>query len=110
MLRALLRSFEYDNPRAEICCQLGYYYFQNAEYEKAIFWYKLASQVRVPADSWGFISHDYYGYIPNIQLCICYDRLGNIDEAIKYNEKAAEIKPDSTAVEYNRNYFNSLKN
>lgn len=109
MLRSLLRSFEYDNPRGEICCQLGNYYFQNNEYEKAILWYKLATEIKIPGDSWGFISHDYYGYLPNIQLCVCYDRLGNIDEAIKYNEKASEFKPNAPAIEYNRKYFNGLR-
>lgn len=107
-LKILLKSFEYDNPRAEICCQLGYYYFEKMEYEKAIFWYNLAAEMKKPEDSWGFISHDYFGYIPNIQLCVCYDKLGNIEEAIKYNNKAAEYKPNADAVAYNKKYFESI--
>ena len=108
MLKILLKSFEYDNPRAEICCQLGSFYFEDMEYEKAIFWYKLASEIKKPIDSWDFISHDYFGYIPNIQLCVCYDKLGKIDEAIKYNNKAAEYKPNNPAVIHNKNYFNGI--
>lgn len=108
MLRALLKSFEYDTPRAEICCQLGYYYLSNKEYEKAIFWYKLVLELEKPIDNWGFIQHDYWGYIPCIQLCVCYERLGNIEEAIKYNDRAAEYKPNDPAVEYNRNYFKNI--
>lgn len=107
MLGFLLKSFEYDVPRAEICCQLGYYYIDKKDYKRAIFWYKLATQLEKPTDSWGFISHDYWGYIPNIQLCVCYDKLGKIEEAIKYNEKAAEYKPNDSAVSYNRSYFES---
>lgn len=110
MLKTLLRSFEYDNPRAEICCQLGNYYFERSDYVRAIFWYKIASELKEPTESWGFISHDYWGYIPCIQLCVCYDRLGNREEAIKYNNKAAEYKPNAPAVAYNRSYLqgNSL--
>ena len=76
MIRALLKSFEYDIPRAETCCQLGKYYFDKLDYERAIFWYKTATELEKPVDSWGFISHDYWGYIPCMQLCVCYDKLG----------------------------------
>ena len=109
VLKTLLRSFEYDTPRAEICCDIGTFYFERGDFHKAIFWYKLATELNKPTNSWGFISHDYWGYIPNIQLCVCYDRLGNREEAIKYNEKAAEYKPNSAAIISNRNYFESTK-
>lgn len=105
MLKSLLRSFEYDTPRAEICCEIGEYYFEMKNYKKAIFWYKLVFELEEPKDSWGFISHDYWGYIPNIQLCVCYDRIGNRDAAIKYNNKAAEYKTDDYSVNYNKKYF-----
>jgi len=109
MLKTLLRSFEYDLPRAEICCELGYYYLNLTDYNKAIFWYKIAIELKKPVDCWGFISHEYWDYIPCIQLCVCYDKLGNIEEAIKYNNKASEYKPEDFSVEYNRNYFKNAK-
>lgn len=110
MLKSLLRSFEYDIPRAEVCCELGNYYFENKNYEKAIVWYKVVSQLEKPKDNWGFISHEYWGYIPNIQLCVCYDKLGNRDAAILYNNKAAEYKSNDYSVNYNKKYFaNSSK-
>lgn len=105
MLKILLRSFEYDTPRAEICCNIGTYFFEALNYNKAIFWYKLASNLDKPVNSWGFISHDFWGYIPNVQLCVCYDRIGDREEAIKYNNKAAEYKPNSPAVLGNIRYF-----
>jgi len=105
MLKILLRSFEYDTPRAEICCNIGTCYFETLDYNKAVFWYKLASELNKPVNSWGFISHDFWGYIPNIQLSVCYDRLGNREESIKYNEKASEYKPNSPAVIANRAYY-----
>jgi glycosyltransferase involved in cell wall biosynthesis len=106
MLKILLKSFEYDTPRAEICCNIGTYYFESGDFNKAIVWYKIASELDMPVNSWGFISHDFWGYIPNIQLSVCYDRLGNRDESIKYNDKAAEYKPNSAAVIANRKYYN----
>jgi Flp pilus assembly protein TadD len=39
---------------------------------------------------------------------VCYDRLGKRAEAIKYNNKAAEYKPNSPAVIHNKIYFENL--
>ena len=105
MLLTLIKSFQYDTPRAEICCQIGYYYFYKEDLKKAIVWYKLARELEKPADSWGFILHDYWGYIPNLQLCVCYDRLGDLEKANYCNEKAAEKKPKDPAIAHNRAYF-----
>lgn len=109
-LKSLLRSFEYDTPRAEACCELGQYYLNLSDYNKSIFWYKLATNLEMPTDYWGFRLHDCWGYLPNIQLCVCYDKLGNINEAMKYNDLAGKYNPNSTAVEYNKKYFNRILN
>ncbi|MDO5295004.1 MAG: glycosyltransferase [bacterium] len=101
----LVKSFEYDIPRAEICCELGLLYFIKMDYKKAIYWYNVAATLEYPEDNWGFRIRDSWGYTPNIQLCVCYDRIGNIEQAIKYNEIAAQYKPDSPSVLYNRDYF-----
>ncbi len=109
-LRSLLRSFEYDTPRADICCELGLYFLGNYDYYKAIFWFELATNVKPPRLNWGFELHDCSGFIPNLQLCVCYDRLGNIEEAKKYNRKAGEFKPGHPSVLYNIKYFDGLAN
>lgn len=108
-VKILLKSFEYGLPRAEISCQLGNYYFEEKDYNKAIFWYELATNLKKPENSLGFIRESYWGYIPNIQLCVCYYRLGNIDMAIKYNEKASEYKPKARSVLYNKRLFKNRK-
>ena len=54
-----------------------------------------------------FVLPECYGYLPCIQLCVCYDRLGQADKAAEYNEQAAFWKPDDEAVEANRLYFRS---
>jgi len=106
-LKALLRSFTYDIPRAEICCMLGDHYVEEGAYEKAILWYKLATELKKPTENWGFIHHDCWGYLPNIQLCVCYYRIGNIEKAIEYNNRAAAFKPNDSAVLHNKNFFES---
>lgn len=105
-LRSLFRSFEYDEPRAEVCCHIGRHFLDKEMYYPAIYWYNTALTRQENIRSGGFTNHDYYGYIPAIQLCVCYDKLGERDKAIQYNEIAGNIKPNDPSVEYNRNYFN----
>lgn len=104
-LKTLLRSFEYDTPRAEICCQIGYHFKNQKRYDKALFWFDTAEKLNKPENSWGFIQNDYWGYIPCIELAVCHDKLGNMKEAVKYNNKAGEYKPNDPSVLYNKKYF-----
>lgn len=105
ILGALLKSFEFDLPRAEICCQIGYYYKAKEHYDKACFWFETAERLEIPKHSWGFLISDCWGYIPCLELTVCYDKLGKIAKAIYYNNKAGEYKPGDPAVLYNRKYF-----
>lgn len=107
-LKILVRSFEYDLPRAEICCLIGNYYFEDKNYKNAIFWYELATNLKKPENNWGFILHEYWDYIPFIQLCVCYDRLGDTEKAIMYNNKVLENRPNDTKALYNEKYFESI--
>ena len=73
-LRALLRSFTYDRPRAEVCCELGRWFFQRENLSLAAYWYALALTCVRDDSRGGFVSPDCYGYLPCIQLCVCYSR------------------------------------
>ena len=109
VIKALLRSFEHDSPRAEICCQLGFLYKQKKDYSNAIFWYDIASKIKKPSNEWGSVIHDFYDFLPNMELSSCYFHMGNIDLAIKYNNIAAIFKPDNPMVKQNTEYFNTMK-
>ena len=104
-LRSLLRTLVYDLPRAETCCELGRHFFDRAKYHQAVYWYQEA--LRCPKDelSGGFISPDCYGYLPCIQLCVCYYRLGNLEQAIYYNEQAGTYKPEAKPYLDNKQFF-----
>jgi len=108
-LAALFRAFAYDRPRAEVCCELGRWFFERARYSQAIYWYALA--LTCPRDDCrgGFVSPDCYGYLPCIQLCVCYDRLGDRERAKEFNELAAACKPGDPAAAHNRAYFQTLE-
>ena len=107
---SLTKSFLFDKPRAEICCRLGAILFEEAKYNEAIFWYDLATKCTLDETKGGFYEMECYDFLPYIQICVCYFKLGNIEEAIKYNELAGKIKPTSEAYLYNKNFFNNLNN
>lgn len=108
-LLALTRSFLYDTPRAEICCQIAYIYKAKEDFERAAFWFQLATTLKKPENSWGFIQNDFWGYVPCIELSVCFDQLGRREDAERYNELAGKYKPNDPSVEYNRSYFELQK-
>lgn len=108
VLQTLLRSFSYDTPRAEICCELGKYFMDRQQYKIAIYWYEVATTLKMDIESGGFFLADNYGYTPYMQICVCYDKLGNYEKAFAYNELAGKIKPNDPAYLYNQKYFLKL--
>ena len=107
-LEALFTSFLYDSPRAEICCQIGNQFMQSQEYEKAIFWFELALNIPKQEEKGAFVDLDSYGYLPCIQLCVCYDKLKQYSKAEDYNLKAGTYRPNAKAYMQNLKYFSSL--
>lgn len=104
-LLSLLISLGLDVPRAEICCDIGKHFLEHENYTAAIYWYETAAGIARNDKAGGFILPDCYDYIPFLQLCICYDKIGNYEKAKEYNEKAGVCKPYSKSYLYNKHYF-----
>lgn len=107
-IEALFKSFLYDTPRAEICCEIGKHFLEKESYHNAIYWYQVASQTNINEENDAFVQKDCYGFTPYLQLCVCYDKLGDYEKAKKYNEKAGKLKPDNLSYLYNKQYFANL--
>lgn len=104
-LKALLRSMELDKPRAECCCRLGALFMEENRFPPAIFWYELATRLGDPPDNGAMVERAAWTWLPWLQLCICYDRLGQHEKAYQCNEKALSILPGHPAMLANRQYF-----
>lgn len=104
-LESLLKTLQYDLPRAEICCDIGKHFVDRSRYETAVFWYRTALSLPRNDNSGAFISPDCYGYLPSIMLCVCYDHLGDRKQAIYYNELAGSFKPNDPYYLSNRCFF-----
>lgn len=105
ILPSLLKSLEYDVPRAETCCALGGYFLNRKQYSQAVYWYRQAFCAPKDMKSGAFIQEECYGFLPAISLCVCYDRMGDQKQAEKYNEMAGRYQPDSPWYLQNKEYF-----
>ncbi len=104
-LDSLFLSFSYDLPRAETCCDAGWIFLEQGDPVRAAFWYETALSCPRRDTSGAFVEQDCYGFLPCLQLCVCYDRLGEYEKAKAFNERAAAFKPEDPAVASNRLYF-----
>lgn len=107
-INSLFRSFIFDTPRAEICCNIANYFVSKNNFNVAIYWYKEASIKVFDVTKGGFYIKDCYDYIPYMGLCVCYDKLGDHEIANYYNELAGKIKPKDKAYIHNFKYFKIL--
>lgn len=107
-LDAILRSFRYGSPRAEFCCRLGYHYLQQRDFFSAIFWYRLASSLKKPQDYIGFYNSSFSTWLPHLQLCVCYDRIGEHRLAYLHNEVARQYRPTDQTILQNRHYLEEV--
>ncbi len=104
-LKTLFTSFYYDLPRAEICVDIAGIFFEKKNYDAAIYWYREALIKTPDIKKGGFCNMDCYGYIPSIQLCVCYYNIGDIKTAKKYNDLALKFKPDDKSALENILFF-----
>ncbi|MFB9330814.1 glycosyltransferase [Paenibacillus aurantiacus] len=105
---SILRSFQYDRPRAEFCCRLGYHFLQSNEIQTSIFWYKLATTLERPKDHLGFHNRACSTWLPHLQLCVCYDRMGDLDSAYHHNEIARSYHPTDSRIVHNKQYLETM--
>ncbi|WNS45948.1 glycosyltransferase family 2 protein [Paenibacillus sp. MMS20-IR301] len=105
---AMTRSLQYDAPRAEFCCRLGAWHVEKGQLQQAVYWYELALMLPRQNASMGVKNEAYATWLPNLQLALCYDRLGQHERANLFNEAALLHLPSHPSMLYNRNYFRNL--
>ena len=87
---------------AEICCELGDYYMTLNDYDEAVYWYYTAAN-STSAD----LDINCVQFIPNLRLCNCFIKLGDLAEAANYNDMAGIYKPNDPAVMANQDLLNN---
>lgn len=106
--RALAKALRLGPPRAELCCDFGAFFLERGDYPAAVFWYEAALTRPREDRSGAFVSPDCYGYLPCIQLCVCYYRMGDVERSREYNRRAGQYKPQDPAFLYNQRFFQGV--
>lgn len=103
----VLHTLKYSLPRAETCCRLGFSFLEKNEIPSAIYWYKQALE-NAQEQGLAFQNHSCATWLPNLQLAVCYSRLGKHQLAFEYNEKALEYRPHDSRMLANKEYFSKV--
>ncbi|HAM80936.1 glycosyltransferase [Ornithinibacillus bavariensis] len=102
-LHSLLESLKFaKTPRPEVCSRIGYYFQREQDYQSAIFWYKLATEIEIDFNKWSFSYPAYATWYPHLQLCVCYYNLQDFEKAYYHNEKAREFRPNDERILFNK--------
>lgn len=80
-------SLTMDVPRAEICCEVGKIFLERELPRQAAYWYGQALTVPSDKKKGGFFMAEYHGFVPYMQLCVCYDKMGCPEQAFFFIRK-----------------------
>lgn len=89
----------------QICCNIAAHYTDDC---RSIFWYKNALSAAEFVDDSSLTNKDYLGYIPAIELCVRYYRLGDYKKSNEYNELALSYKPNNEQALSNRKLLQAI--
>ena len=106
---AAAESLVYGGPTPEICCRLGEIRLRVNDYKGAAVWYRAAIDSGAAGSSQVFVRPELSGFLPAVQLCLCYDRMGQREEAYYWHKKAMEERPNHPACVYNEQYFRKIR-
>lgn len=101
------KTFEYGKPKAEACCQMGNNYLEENKIEQAIYWYGLALKARDEGLA-GYENPACSTWLPHLQLCMCYYKLGDIENAKKHNDEALKYNQFHESILHNQKFFSQL--
>lgn len=107
VIDVLVKTFEYDTPNPEVCCEIGYCFKEKKEYKKAIQWFKIANSIE-KSGSHLTAEEDYYEFIPYLELSQCYYNLKNIGMAKFYHNKAKRLNPNHGTIIEKDNFYSRL--
>lgn len=107
-LEAYLEGLKLGSPNPQLCCDIGNCFMERQRWKDAGFWYRCALKADYHMEEGEFVWEIYKGYIPCLQLCVCSYRMGEIQEAKKWNEKAGEYEPEGREYLENVRFFSDL--
>ncbi|MBG9493463.1 glycosyltransferase family 2 protein [Bacillus thuringiensis] len=92
-LELTLQSLSLDIPYPAFSCRMGEHFLQKGHIEAAIFWYTTAyTQPLLERYAWSVADQAYHTWLPHQQLALCYQTLGEQEQAIFHEQQAKEYQ------------------
>ena len=91
--------------KAEAYYTMGDIAMSTEAWRYAIHWFKIASNMERPEDALDIVEPKYHTWLPNLQLCLCYNNIGKVYEAAEANERALSYRPSDTRMLSNKRIF-----
>lgn len=88
------KAIEIESRKAEAYYQIGKYYVSKNNYRAAIHWFTICANMDEPMGLLNPYKPEYYTWLPCLQLCVCYNQIGEIQKAYEYNEKFLSYLPN----------------
>jgi glycosyltransferase involved in cell wall biosynthesis len=102
-MEAIYKSFSFDIPRADMCCRLGFRFLNEQKISQSIFWYELAVGLTWKPECLGFYDEPCWTWLPHLQLCVCYFKIGNYIKAYHHIKEALTYRPEDELLKRNKN-------
>ena len=87
------KALKANELKADAYCSMGELAMESKQWNYAIHWFTIASNMDRPEDALDIVEPKYHTWLPNLQLCLCYNALGKVYEAAQANERALLYRP-----------------
>ena len=106
----LFKSIAIEERRAEPFYLMAQYWESKQQWLRAAQWYTFCTDVIRPKELLASYQPGLYGFMPQLQLCVCYNNAGDVQKAYEWNEKALSNRPKDPRMINNKNILiNGLK-
>lgn len=103
--RAILLKELLVHKRAEIYCRLGAKCMDQHNWKEAVIWYRQATKAYKPFSEAPSPDPAAWTWKPYIQLCVCYDNLGDHALAYYYNNEGLRFDPRHPGMLSNKEFL-----
>lgn len=106
-LLAAFQSLASGILRPDKCYNTGRELMKKKNYSLAAIWFEQATKNTRDQDS-SQVDISFSTWLPHVQLCVCYDRLGDHERAYRHHKLSQGYYPNHPSIQSNQNYFDSL--
>jgi glycosyltransferase involved in cell wall biosynthesis len=101
----LHKAIKEDPLKAKAYYYLGDIALGEKDYHTAVHWYSICCNIKRSEKSLDIVEPKFNTWLPNLQLCLAYNYLGNLKEAAMANERALSFRPEDGRMLANKSIF-----